>query len=421
VRRWRSAVAWLRHTAPPPPRLSLWGWAADGILAVLLTIGAINGAMQAESPDDVKVVPMVIDGRLVVPRPPVGPVAPFAPTGIHLHWSEFLLAALTALPLLTRRRYPLLSFLIIAFATARLFELNGANFTWTVLAVLIAAYSAGTYSRYRNLALLCIVLAGAVIIAGNGDNLPNLNSGPVIFLLLALIGLGANAVHTWRQRAQTAHREREAATALALEHERARLARELHDVVGHNVSVMVIQAGAARKMLDLDPDQARQALLAVEAGGRAAMTELRQVIGVLMVDADGADLAPQPGLDQLPALAARVRETGVPVTLTLDGTFEALPAGVELAAYRVVQEALTNTVKHAAGAAVDIKISGTPDELRVEVTDSGGASAAVTSGTGRGLTGLRDRVAAYGGTLTAGRRPTGGFRVLAITPLRADG
>jgi signal transduction histidine kinase len=140
-----------------------------------------------------------------------------------------------------------------------------------------------------------------------------------------------------------------------------------------------------------------------------------------MVDADGADLAPQPGLDQLPALAARVRETGVPVTLTLDGTFEALPAGVELAAYRVVQEALTNTVKHAAGAAVDIKISGTPDELRVEVTDSGGTPAPAASGTGRGLTGLRDRVAAYGGTLTAGRRPTGGFRVLAITPLRADG
>ncbi|HZD98322.1 MAG TPA: histidine kinase, partial [Micromonosporaceae bacterium] len=195
---------------------------------------------------------------------------------------------------------------------------------------------------------------------------------------------------------------------------------ELHDVVGHNVSVMIIQAGAARKMLDLDPDQAREALLAVEAGGRAAMTELRQVIGVLTVDADGTDLAPQPGLQQLPVLAARVRDTGVPVTLTLAGTFEDLPPGIELATYRVVQEALTNAVKHAAGAAVDIKISGTPEELRVEVTDTGGSSAPVTSGSGRGLIGLRDRVAAHGGTLTADRRPTGGFRVVAVTPLQAS-
>jgi signal transduction histidine kinase len=122
----------------------------------------------------------------------------------------------------------------------------------------------------------------------------------------------------------------------------------------------------------------------------------------------------------LPDLAARVRDTGVPITLTLEGTFEELPAGIELAAYRVVQEALTNAVKHAAGAAVDIKISGSPKELRVEVTDTGGSSASVTHGSGRGLAGLRDRVAAHGGTLTADRRPTGGFRVVAVTPLQAS-
>jgi signal transduction histidine kinase len=183
---------------------------------------------------------------------------------------------------------------------------------------------------------------------------------------------------------------------------------------------MIIQAGAARKVLDLEPNQAREALLAVEAGGRAAMTELRQVIGVLTVDSDGPDLAPQPGLKQLPDLAARVRDTGVPVTLSIDGILDSLPAGVELTAYRVVQEALTNAVKHAAGATVAIKISGTRKELRVEVTDSGGSAAAVTSGSGRGLIGLRERLATCGGTLTAGRRPTGGFRVLAVTPLQAS-
>jgi signal transduction histidine kinase len=416
VQRWRSVVAWLRHTAPPPPRLTPWGWTADGILAVLLTIGAVNGAMHAQDGSYIGIEPINVGP----PYTPIAPIPPILPGGVDLQWWVFVLAALTALPLLTRRRFPLLSFLIIALATARLSELNGADLSWTVLAVLIAAYSAGTYSRYRNLALVSVVLAAILIIGGNGDTVPNLATGPLIFLLLALVGLGANAVHTWRQRAQTLQQEREAATQLALEQERARLSRELHDVVGHNVSVMIIQAGAARKMLDLDSVQAREALLAVEASGRAAMTELRQVIGLLMVDSDGVDLTPQPGLDRLPELASRVRDTGVQVTLTLDGTFESLPAGIELAAYRVVQEALTNAVKHATGAAVDIKISGTPDELRVEVTDTGGTSAAVASGSGRGLIGLRDRLAPYGGTLTAGRRPTGGFRVVAITPLRVS-
>jgi signal transduction histidine kinase len=414
--RWRSVVAWLRHTGPPSPRLTPWGWTADGILAVLLTIGAVNGALHAQDGSPNLIEPIIVGA----PYAPIAPIRPILPGGVHLHWWVFVLAALTALPLLTRRRFPLLSFLIIAVASARLLELDGADFTWTVLAVLIATYSAGTYSRYRNLALVCIVVLAILIIGGNGDSMPNLATGPLIFLVLSLVGLGANAVHTWRQRAQSLQRERDGATQLALEQERARLARELHDVVGHNVSVMIIQAGAARKILDLDPVQAREALLAVEASGRAAMTELRQVIGLLTVDSDGADLTPQPGLAQLPELASRVRDTGVQVTLTLDGTFESLPAGIELAAYRVVQEALTNAVKHAAGAAVGINIRGTPDELRVEVTDTGGASAAVASGSGRGLNGLRDRLAAYGGTLTAGRRPTGGFRVVAVTPLRAS-
>ncbi len=418
VRRWRSTLAWVRHTTPPPARLTPWGWAADGIMAVLLAIGAVNGAMQIQDGSFRPFEPMVGTPGFV-PIRPVPPVPPDLVGGVHLLWWEFVLAALTALPLVTRRRFPLLSFWIIAVAAARVFEINGANLVWTVLAVLIGAYSAPAYSPYRNLALVSVA-GGLLIITSIGADLPLFGSGSLVFLLVALIGLGANAVYTWQQRAQALQRERESATRLALEQERARLAHELHDVVGHNVSVMIIQAGAARKMLDLDRDQAREALLAVEAGGRAAMTELRQVIGVLTVDGDGANLAPQPGLKQLPDLAARVRDTGVPVSLTIDGTLDTLPAGVELAAYRVVQEALTNAVKHAAGAAVAIRISGTTEELRVEVTDTGGSAAAVTSGSGRGLIGLRERLATYGGTLTAGRRPSGGFRVLAVTPLQAS-
>jgi len=346
--------------------------------------------------------------------------------------------ALTALPLVVRRRFPLTSFWIIVVAASQIYDAPGVDLTWTIVALMVAAYSAPTYSRYRNLALVSVVAAAVALIAGGGDDLPNLPSGLMIFLLLSTVGLAANVIHTWRQRAQTLRREQEAATRLALEHERARLARELHDVVGHNVSVMVVQAGAARKVLDTSPELAREALLAVEAGGRAAMTELRQVIGLLTVDSDLADLAPQPGLDQLADLVERVRETGVPVTLTVTGTFAALPAGVELAAYRVVQEALTNAVKHAAGAAVAVTVTGSEDELRVEVTDTGGSPSTATAagstaaglagagpaapglaGAGRGLTGLRERLSAYGGTLTAGRRPTGGFRVVAVAPLRA--
>ena len=416
TRRGHSVLAWLRHITPPPPRLTPWGWAADGILAVLLAIGAFSAAQTIQDDDTYRIVAPMLGGP---GGPPAAPLPPYLLDGPHLQWWQYILAVLTALPLLTRRRYPLLSFWIIALAAERVFEINGVNGLWSLLAVLIAGYSAVTYSRYHNLALVSIPAAAVIIVAGNGDNMPNLSSGSLGFLLVGLIGLGANAVYTTRQRAAAQHREREAATQLALEQQRARLARELHDVVGHNVSVMIIQAGAARKMLDLDPDRARDALLAVEAGGRAAMSELRQVIGVLTVEADGVDLQPQPGLGQLPELAKRVRTTGVPVTLTLDGTFDSLPAGLELAAYRVVQEALTNVVKHAAGAAVDIIVRGTPHELRVEIIDTGGLSAAVAPGTGRGLAGLRERLAAYGGTLTADRRPTGGFRVIAVTPLPA--
>jgi signal transduction histidine kinase len=413
VRRGRGALAWVRRPAGAPPRLTPWGWAADAILALLLTIGAINGA---RSGSDDPFTPDIYPHPLLplgVPDPPV-PHVDLSAVGS----SQLALAAFTALPLVTRRRYPLASFWIIAIAAARVFdELPRAQLAWTLVATVIAAYSAAAYSRYRNLALVSVVVAAMFVLARNGDDLPGLPTGLVTFLLISSVGLAANAIHTSRQRAQTVQREQDAATRFAVDRERARLARELHDVVGHNVSVMVIQAGAARKVMDSSPEMAREALLAVEAGGRAAMTELRQVIGLLTIDSDGADLAPQPGLDQLPELAERIRETGTPVALTVSREPDPLPAGVDLAAYRVVQEALTNAVKHAAGAAVTVAITGTPAELRIEVTDTGGGAPA-GDGTGRGLIGLRERLEIYGGTLTAGRRPTGGYRVVAAIPLR---
>jgi signal transduction histidine kinase len=425
ARRWHAAIAWLLHSTGKSPRLTPWGWAADAIMALMLTIGAVSGAMQRQDGPALDPEVAIRDGAVPVFVPPGVPLPPDAPSAVfdfpHATWWQLVLAALTALPLVTRRRFPLTSFWIIANAAPLVYhELPGADTTWTVVASVIAAYSAPTYSRYRNLALASVVVAAAWVVGGNRDHLPGLPSGVLTFLLLSSVGLAANAIHTWRQRAETLQREQEVATRLAVDRERARLARELHDVVSHNVSVMVVQAGAARKVMDTAPDLARDALLAVEAGGRAAMTELRQVMGLLTVDNDGTDLTPQPGLDQLPELAARVRETGVPVTLTVTGTYGSLPAGVELAAYRVVQEALTNAVKHAAGAAVLIEVTGSAWELRVEVADTGGSASAADTGSGRGLAGLQERVSVYGGTLTAGRRPTGGYRVMAVIPLRGD-
>jgi signal transduction histidine kinase len=215
--------------------------------------------------------------------------------------------------------------------------------------------------------------------------------------------------------------ERESVEAVrrAAEEERARIARELHDVVTHNVSVMVIQAGAARKVLTASPEQAREALLSVEASGRAAMTELRHVMGLLTMDGGSPDLAPQPGMAELESLVGRVRDAGLPVELMVTGRpITGLPDGVDLAGYRVVQEALTNAVKHAAGASAVVRVDFRADRLSIEVTDTGGRRPPSTdAGSGRGLIGLRERLALYGGTLHAGPRIRGGYRVEAVIPL----
>jgi signal transduction histidine kinase len=420
VRRGWAAVAWLRRPTGQPSRLTLWGWAADAILALLLTVGTVSSVLQRDvAAPSLPPVPRVAEPGFVpdpgtIPVPPSVLLPPVA--GPHIAWWLVALAALTALPLVTRRRFPLASFWIIAVAAPLVYaELADSGRIWMVVASVVAAYSAPMYSRYRNLAVASVVVSALWVLTGDRDDLP---SGLLTYLLLAAVGLAANAIHTWRQRARTLQREQETSTRLAVDRERARLARELHDVVSHNVSMMVIQAGAARKVMDTSPDLARDALLAVEAGGRAAMTELRQVLSLLRVDSDTADLTPQPGLDRLPELVDRVRETGVPVTLMVTGTFDSLPPGVDLAAYRVVQETLTNAVRHAAGATVTVEVTGTAEELRVDVADTGGLAAAPGSGSGRGLAGLRERLSVYGGTLTAGRRPTGGYRVVAAIPLR---
>jgi len=292
------------------------------------------------------------------------------------------------------------------------------------------------YSPYR-VATLAALPVSVLLVGTSGNSVtPIVPNEYIALLILVPMAVAAVGLRTWKLRTgegriRLSALEREQAEALrrAVEHERARIARELHDVVTHNVSVMIIQAGAARKIMSTSPEEAGEALLAVESGGRAAMTELRHVMGLLTMTDEGeeagedegmgggAELTPQPGLDQLESLIGRVRDTGVPVALTVTGPPRPLAPGVELAAYRVVQEALTNTVKHASGATASVTVEFGPQRLRLEVTDTGGYSDGAAVGSGRGLIGLRERLAVYGGTLNAGRRLTGGYRVEALIPL----
>jgi signal transduction histidine kinase len=344
--------------------------------------------------------------------------------------------ALTTAPLAFRRRYPATSFGIIM---AAVIATSSYSTTVSFAAVIFAAYSAVAYSRFRRTALLTVTTAAIIVTAAFASTTPPVPARFTALLILLPTVTVALAVRTWRQRAgdsaarlRQAEAEHEAETRRAVDAERARIAGELHDVVTHNVSVMVVQAGAARRVLGSSPEQAPEAqtaieaqiaieaLLAVEASGRTAMGELRHLLGLLAPSGgDDAALVPQPDVGQVRSLVERVRLAGLSVELTITGA-RALPPGVDLAAYRVVQEGLTNVIKHADQARTVVRIEYRPSELRIDVADDGVAvfdAGRAQPGGGRGLIGLRERLAIYGGELDAGPRPGGGWRVQARIPL----
>jgi signal transduction histidine kinase len=357
-------------------------------------------------------------------------------------------AVITTTPLALRRIRPLTVFWVV-FSGAVLTNIY-LN-TVTFIAIVLAAYSAVVHSRYRGAALISPPLAGlmvTVIFPDSSPPVPGRIGGLFVLVSVALVG---NAVQMWQRRVDDsqarlrhAQAEHEVATARALAAERTRIAGELHDVVTHNVSVMVVQAGAARRVLAASPEEATTALLAVEASGRTAMIELQHLLGLLspvdgMHSPGEEPLRPQPGLDRLRPLIDRVAAVGLPAELTVSGRPRALPPGLDLAAYRVVQEALTNVMKHAGQARTTVRLDYRPDELIIDVSDGGppptspfGARTAAAPaaghdafgqanlrGEGRGLLGLRERVALYGGEFDAGPRPAGGWRVTARLPLDA--
>jgi len=434
------ARAVLRRSGPSAP-LSRRSWAFDAGLAFALGLIAILTAGNDDVPADAGRLPPATFPSLP-PEPPLPPgPEPYATVPLaEWGWLALLLVFIAA-PLAFRRRYPL-SMLWVVLVTASFTVDVGdeAPLRLSFYVCVIAAYSAAVYSPYRIPALASLPAAAFLFQEFQSDaSEPTLRGAitavpqdAVPFLILLPIGVAAYGLRGWRsradaERARVAALEEERAEAVrrATARERARIARELHDVVTHNVSVMVIQAGAARKILDSEPAQAREALLAVEAGGRAAMTELRHVMGLLTIDSDESEpeLAPQPGLSQVEPLVERVRAAGVPVELVVTGAPGPLPDGVDLAAYRVVQEALTNTVKHAAGAPAVVRIDHGADQLSIEVTDAGGGASGSErtepSGMGKGLIGLRERLAVYGGSLQAGPRIRGGYRVEAVIPFGA--
>jgi signal transduction histidine kinase len=342
-------------------------------------------------------------------------------------WFAAPAVAVLVLPLLARRRFPFAAPAALWLIAAALSFVDGrlvVTADGAYIAGLAAAFLLGNLRNDLQARLgLAIVLGAAAILVYNS---PQHVSGdfvfvPVLFSIAWLAGFAlrerAAQAEAAETRAAQAERERETAARIAVAEERARIARELHDIVAHAVSVMVLQVGAVRHNLPETLDDDADALRGVERTGRAALAEMRRLLGAMRREGDDVELAPQPGLDSLDALAEEVGRAGLPVRLHLDGDPVPLPRAVDLSAYRIVQEGLTNALKHARASHADVTVRYGGDGVQLEVRDDG-VGAASSDGLGHGLVGIRERVKIYGGEMTAGAIPEGGFVLSARLPLQ---
>jgi signal transduction histidine kinase len=343
-------------------------------------------------------------------------------------------AALTALPLAARRLYPISALLVIIAAISWIkfseadqlaFVTYGAKMPAIAFGTAVfAAYSAVAQSRHRNLAIGVVAAVTLTVTATFGNTLPQFPEQLTALLAITPAVAAALGIRELRRRLndstarlRRATEEYEAATVRAIETERARIAGELHDVVTHSVSVMVVQAGAARMAVASSPYEATDALRAVEASGRSAIAELRNLLGVLSPAGADVALRPQPGLGELEELISRLSAAGLSVDLLVQGTPRPLLPGADLAAYRVVQEALTNVLRHAGRAGTSVVVHW-GEKLVITVSNTGAPALRVgTVQPGRGLLGLQERLSLYGGELDAGPRPGGGWQVRAVMPV----
>jgi signal transduction histidine kinase len=342
----------------------------------------------------------------------------------------YALALLHTLPLAARRRFPG-AVLAASVASGLAVAAIGLPPEILVMVILVAVYSVAAYAdRWVSLAGLAAAELGsaAVQLTPGRFNAPTVVTNALVIGAAWLLGhfVGVRRAYTARLE-QTAELERARAEQArqAVVEERLRLARELHDVVAHSISVIAVQSGVGAHVANTQPEEAAKALAAIEATSRAALTELRQLLGVLRQEGEPqGSLAPVPGLADLDALLAEVAKAGLGVRLRVEGTPSPLPAGVDLSAYRIVQEALTNVVKHAGPARAQVVVGYHDRDITVEVTDDGQGVVAPTGDgqarVGHGLIGMRERVAAFGGDLEVGPRPGGGFRVAARLPFAAD-
>jgi signal transduction histidine kinase len=349
------------------------------------------------------------------------------------------LALLHTLPLAARRRFP---GAVLALAVASGLAVAALGVPVIILgpAILVAVYSVAAYGdRWVSLAGLAAAELGSAAVQLTEVRFENSTvvSNGLIFAAAWLLGhfVGVRRAYTARLEERTAELEertaeldqaREELARRAVAEERLRLARELHDVVAHSMSVIAVQSGVGAHVASTQPEEAAKALAAIEATSRAALEELRRLLGVLRQEGEHqGDLAPVPGLADLDSLLAEVAKAGLAVRLRVEGTPSPLPAGVDLSAYRIVQEALTNVVRHAGPARAQVLVGYRDREVTVEVTDDGrGVAAPAGDGrarVGHGLIGMRERVQVFGGDLEAGPRPDGGFRVAARLPFAGEG
>ena len=393
--------------------------------------------MQRSAPSRPAPSPSTLDAALAVfaLMVSVGPQFAHAGEGVPgpaLRGLGVALAIVAATALLWRRRNPLLALAFVESLVVVMLIAVRADLRFGAVPLVICVYTAAARGpRARTLRAAAIVAGvNAAIVAGEYVTGHWQGIGDVVFNTVLIGGAWAvgDNIGTRRaylaglvERAERLERERETATQRAALEERTRIARELHDVVAHHVSAIAVQAGAAQEIAAADPGRAAEVLRTIQATSRQALAEMRAIVGVLHEDSAGA-LAPAPRLADLDALAAQSRAAGLDVRITVDGAPRALPEALDLSAYRIVQEALTNTLKHAGAARVEVTVRYGQDSVELVVEDDGraGGAAAALPGAGRGLVGMRERVALFHGRLELGRAPGGGFRVHAVLPLQAS-
>jgi len=335
----------------------------------------------------------------------------------------YALAPLCTLPLLFRRRFPLWAPATAFAALAAASPLGSGDLmqlTFPFFAALLATAIIGSAPELRHALAGAAITAGALTAVVYNDPTGGVDDLVWIGLFFGAAWGAGRALATRSRQASELRSRAELAELRAREavnEERQRISRELHDVVAHSVSVMVVQSGAVRRLLRPDQERERDALVAVEGIGREALTEMRRLLEILREPEESGALSPQPTLERVDALVEQVREAGLPVRLNVEGQVAPLPPGVDLCAFRIVQEALTNTIKHAGRAQAEVNVRYSVENVEIEVSDNGQGVNGTVDGGGHGLLGMKERAILCGGTLETGGAPGGGFAVRARLPI----